>query len=132
MQNPCHYTTLKIRMGVTTVLTLLLAGCSDLPQIRADLSQCHIDSFGIAGTRFMREFGFVEPEPRKQQDYAYNNFIVTCMSAKGYEFAEMITEIREPLEKSAVDESCWILPRDGRRNTMPNAYNAGCYRTSIW
>lgn len=97
-------------------LMLALAGCFGSSGTKESLAQCRLDSYGPAGTNFMREFTPIRPSrPDQREDRAYSNFLINCMEAKGYEYAALN------------DEMCW-----NDEGATPWEGGPSCFSRSWW
>jgi invasion protein IalB len=71
-------------LAALLVLSMFLSACAREPPVDAPWAQCHIESFGDVGRRFISEFPNVNPQ--SDPDRAYRNWMLMCMRAKGFSY----------------------------------------------
>lgn len=98
-----------------------LAGCTASKEKK--LAQCQMDALGSKGVTFRKNYAEGKFVP-SGKDGSYREFMVTCMEAKGYEFAA-------PFDEKGENKACWI---DDKQGVLPDAYvdEASCYARKRW
>ncbi|UNK78334.1 hypothetical protein MNQ96_12170 [Sphingopyxis granuli] len=101
---------------------VLVAGCSGVSGQEQSLAQCRLDADGASGTKFQRDYVGSNSRSAQREDQAYSAFLITCMEAKGYEFAAPFNDA------GALNEKCWIRDGNGGLQSMPWAGGPSCFR----
>lgn len=100
-------------------ILLALGACSGQEAKEKSLAQCQLDVLGSKGTTFRKNYSGDEYNP-SEKDGSYREFMLTCMQAKGYEFASPLDD------RGDVNKACWI---EDKKGILPDAWvdAASCY-----
>lgn len=104
---------------------MTVAGCFGVSGQEQSLAQCRLEANEPNGTKFQRDF-VGSPPLESTKDQAYSAFLITCMEAKGYKFAEPFDDA------GALNKRCWFRAANGNIESMPWAGGPRCFSRSIW
>lgn len=102
-----------------------IAGCSSLGGQEQSLAQCELEANEPRGAKFQQDY-VGSPPLESTKDQAYSAFLITCMKAKGYKFAEPFDDA------GGLNERCWFKEASGNIESMPWAGGQGCFSRSVW
>lgn len=103
----------------------VVAGCSSLGATEQSLAQCQLEANEPRGIKFLKDYIGIPPaESTKEQ--AYSAFLITCMKAKGYDFAEIFDDAAK------INEPCWYENDEGIIESKAGVFGARCFSRSWW
>lgn len=102
------------------------AGCSSISGTEKNYAQCTLDASSPIGAKFQHDFVAGSTRSAELDDEAYTAFLVTCMKAKGYKYADVWGS------DGKMNVACWAENKDNPLIPLPFISGPKCFSRSLW